>query len=102
MASTRPLLLAVACVLPLSAIACGGDSTITPEGMHYGYVVSKAFVPTTNDQVITYGLDIGASKSNEPDKLVDNQLGKTLSTLAGMGFAIQATIDAAINQGSII
>jgi hypothetical protein len=103
MASIRPLLLAVACTLPLSAIACGGgDDAITPEGMHYGYVVSKASVPPSMAQASMYGLDIGAAKSDTPDGLVDNRLGETLGILAGMGFAIQATIDEAINVGSII
>lgn len=73
-----------------------------PEGTHHGYVVSKAFVPTNNDQARMFGLDLGASKSGTPDGTVDNQLGLTLSLLAGMGFAIQATIDTAVNEGSII
>jgi hypothetical protein len=107
MALTRPLLLAVACVLPLSAVACGGgdDDPITqptPEGTHYGYVVSKAFVPASNDQARMYGLDLGGPKTGTPDGTVDNRLGEVLGTLAGLNFDIQGTIDQAINEGSII
>lgn len=105
MASTRPFVLAVACFLPLSAAACGGsdgEGQVVPEGTHHGYVVSKAFVPTNNDQSRMYGLDLGASKSGTPDGTIDNRLGDTLVLLAGMGFDIQGTIDAAVNLGSII
>ena len=107
MVSTRLLCFAVACALPLSTVACGGSgedasATVDSKGTHYGYVVSKALVPTSNDQARMYGLDLGATKSNTPDGTIDNRLGEVLSTLAGMGFAIQSTIDLAINQGSII
>jgi hypothetical protein len=102
----RPLLILVACLLPLSVVACssssGDDAQVVPEGTHYGYVVSKASVPTTNDQARTYGLDLGGAKSGTPDGTVDNRLGEVLGALAGMGFAIQATVDAAVAQGSII
>jgi hypothetical protein len=104
MVSTRSFLLA-ACVLPLSLVACGGsadDSAVVPEGTHYGYVVNKAFVPANNREATDYGLDIGASKSGTPDGTVDNRLGEVLGTLAGMGFDIQGTIDAAVAEGSII
>jgi hypothetical protein len=105
MASTRLFHLAVACILPLSAVACGssdGEGPIVPEGTHYGYVVNQASVPETNAQARTFGLDIGAAKSGTPDGTIDNRLGEVLATLAGMGFDIQGTIDEAINQGSII
>lgn len=104
MLSTRSFLLA-ACVLPLSLVACGGsadDGAVVPEGTHYGYVVSKASVPTDNTTATKYGLDIGASKSGTPDGVVDNQLGRALGVLAGMGFDIQGTVDLAVAQGSII
>jgi len=99
----RSFLLA-ACTLSLSLAACGdgGDDTVVPEGTHYGYVVSKAFVPANMKQATDYGLDVGASKSGTPDGTVDNRLGEVLGTLAGMGFAIQATVDIAVAQGSII
>ena len=106
MVLTRPLLLAAACVFPLSLVACGGssesDAQPTPEGTHYGYVVSKAFVPSDNKQATDYGLDLGGAKASKLDGTVDNRLGEVLATLAGMGFAIQTTIDDAINQGSIM
>ncbi|HEY5949149.1 MAG TPA: hypothetical protein VIV40_26835 [Kofleriaceae bacterium] len=92
----RPFLLAAA-VLPMSLVACGGDDgQPVPEGMHYHYVANKVFVPTSNTQAREYGLDLNA------DGTVDNQLGMVLSTLAGMGFDIQATIDTAVAEGSII
>lgn len=94
----RPVLLAAAAVLPMSLVACGGDDggEIVPMGEHYHYVVNQAFVPTTNTQARDYGLDLNG------DGTVDNQLGMVLSTLAGMGFDIQATIDGAVAEGSII
>jgi hypothetical protein len=93
----RPFMLAAA-VLPLSLVACGGgdDGQPVPEGTHYHYVINQAFVPTTNTQAREYGLDLSG------DGQVDNQLGMVLSTLAGMGFDIQATLDAAVAEGSIV
>jgi hypothetical protein len=93
----RPFMLAAA-VMPLSLVACGGgdDGQPIPEGTHYHYVANQAFVPTTNTQAREYGLDLDGN--NQPD----NQLGMVLSTLAGMGFDIQATIDGAVAEGSII
>lgn len=93
----RPFLLAA--VLPMTLVACGGDDgggTVIPEGEHYQYVSSKAFVPENNNQAREYGLDLNG------DKVVDNQLGMVLGTLATMGFEIQATIDEAVAEGSII
>jgi hypothetical protein len=105
MVLTRSLLLAAACALPLSIVACGGssgDSAIVPEGTHYGYVVSKANVPVDNKTATSYGLDLGSAKSGTPDGTVDNRLGQVLGTLATMGFDVQGTVTDAINQGSII
>ena len=95
MVSIRTLLIAA---LPLTFIACGGDDggTVTPEGMHYHYVSSKANVPTNNNQARDFGLDLNG------DKTVDNQLGMVLGTLATMGFDIQGTIDKSVAEGSII
>jgi hypothetical protein len=104
MVSTRSFLLA-ACALPLSLVACGGsseDSPVVPEGTHYGYVVSKAFVPASNKQATDYGLDLGAAKSGTPDGIVDNKLGVALAALAGYNFNVQGTVDTAIAKGSII
>ncbi len=103
MASIRSYLFAACAPICLLA-ACGdsGGGMITPEGPHYQYVVSKALVPTNNNQAREYGLDLGSAKSSKPDGTVDNQLGMVLGTLAGMGFDIQTTIDTAVNHGSII
>jgi len=94
----RPFLLAAA-VVPMSLASCGGDDgggNVVPEGTHYHFVANAVFVPTSNTQARDYGLDLNG------DNTVDNQLGMVLSTLAGMGFDIQATIDTAVAEGSII
>lgn len=92
-------------LLALPLVACGddgGENVPVPEGPHYGYVVSEAFIPTNNNQAREYGLDLGSSKGNKPDGSVDNQLGMVLGTLAGQGFELQASIDEAVLEGSII
>ena len=94
MASIR--LLFVALALPLVACGGGGEDQPTPEGPHYGYVASRLFVPTNNNQAREYGLDLNN------DKTVDNQLGMVLGTLAGQGFDVQGTIDKAVAEASII
>jgi hypothetical protein len=102
MASHRSLFTFAACLLP-SFAACGGDDgQAPPAGPHYHYVVNKAFIPTTNTEAHTDGLDIGQAKTTKLDKVVDNQLGMVLATLEGMNFDIQTTIDTAINKGNII
>jgi hypothetical protein len=80
----------------------GIDGPIVPESTHYGYVVSKASVPTSNQQATDYGLDLGTARSGTPDGTVDNRLGEVLGVFAGMGFDIQGTVDTAVAQGSII
>src|ERR1041385_99854 len=93
----RPTLLAAAAILPSLVAACGGDDgQPTPEGAHYHYVANKIFVPTTNTEARTYGLDLNK------DGTVDNQLGMVLSALGSMRFGIQATIDPAVAECSII
>ena len=97
MASLRSFLLAAA--LPMTLVACGDDggtSQPTPEGTHYQFVSSEAFVPTTNTQAREYGLDLDGNK--QPD----NQLGMVLGTLSSMCFDVQGTIDTAVLEGSII
>jgi hypothetical protein len=90
----RPFLLAA---LPMSLLACGGeDGQPIPEGTHYHYVANTVLVPTSNTQAREYGLDLNG------DNTVDNQLGMVLSTLAGMGFDIQTTIDTSVAEGDII
>ncbi|HEY5923638.1 MAG TPA: hypothetical protein VIV11_18280 [Kofleriaceae bacterium] len=93
----RPFMLAAA-LIPTSLVACGGDDggNVVPEGMHYHYVANTVLVPTSNTQAREYGLDLNG------DGTVDNQLGMVLSTLAGMGFDIQATIDTSVAEGDII
>jgi hypothetical protein len=92
----RPCLLAVA-LMPMSLVACGGDDgTVVPMGEHYHYVANAVFVPTSNNQAREYGLDL------DDDDIIDNQLGMVLSTLAGMGFDIQTTLDTSVAEGSII
>ena len=98
MASIRPLFLACLAI-PATLVACGGsddDGQEPPAGPHYKYVVNKAFVPTNNNQAREYGLDLNN------DTVIDNQLGMVLGVLAGRGFTVQATIDEAVAQGSII
>jgi len=65
-----------------------------PPAFHY--VADRIRVPTTNTEAREYGLDLNG------DGTVDNQLGMVLSTLAGMGFKLQDTIDTAVAEGSII
>jgi len=103
MVSTRLLLLAAACALSLSTIACGdSDGSIVPEGAHHGYVVSSLLMPVDQDQARMYGLDLGASKSSTPDDIVDNRLGEAFGILDTMGLAIQPRLETAIIEGGII
>lgn len=106
MVFTRSFLVAAACTLPLSLVACssssGDDAQPVPEGTHYGFVVNTASVPTSMKMAPDFGLDLGGAKSGTPDGTVDNRLGEVLGTLAGMGFKIQDTITTAVNEGGII
>jgi len=108
MSSKHTLLVAAICALPLSLAACGSSSgnetegNVTPQGTHYGYVVSKAEVPTTTDQVNTFGLDVGAKTSSKPDGLPDNAIGHVFVTLTTLKFAIQDTITTAVDHGNIL
>lgn len=104
MPSNHSLIVAAICALPLSIAACGGssDSTITPEGTHYQYVISSALVPTTDAQTRQFGLDLGSKTSTKLDGIIDNQLGSALVTLATLGFDVQGTINTSVDQGSII
>jgi len=78
------------------------DAPSVPQAPHFGYVVSKAFIPGNLTQARDYGLDLGAPRSGTPDGFVDNRLGEVLGTLGGMGFNIQGLVDTQVNQGSII
>jgi len=95
---------AVACALPLSFAACGSsnnnnDSPIIPEGPHYGFVVSQASIPTTNQQ---FALDLGSKTSSKPDGTIDNALGGVLGTLKRLNFDVQGTVTKAVDQGTIL
>jgi hypothetical protein len=94
-----------ACALPLSIVACGGSdgsSPIIPEGMHYGYVVSKATVlPASGHTPPELGLDLGSKTSATPDGKLDNQLGQAFVVLKGLGFDVQGAIDTAVANGAI-
>lgn len=107
MPSKHSFFVAATCALPLSFAACGSSSDntpIVPEGAHYGYVVSSASVPKTDQEAITFGLDLGSSTSSKLDGPVDNKLGKLLATLANppINIKIQDTVTTAVNDGSII
>ena len=104
MASMRPIFVALT-LLP--TVACGGGDdgdggTIVPEGPHHAYVASTVSVPTNATEARNFGLDIGASKNDDPDGTVDNQLGMVLGTLANQGFKVQDAITTSVNDGSII
>lgn len=107
MLSNRSLLIAAACVLPLSVVACGGgdddDSPIIPEGTHYGYVVNNATaVPGLGHQSTDFGLDLGGPKTAKLDGRAENKFGDVLGTLTLAGVDVQGSIDDAINEGGII
>src|SRR5262245_21431338 len=91
----RSLVLGLTAATTLSLIACN-NGAVTPEGEHYHYVTNKVFVPATTTQAREFGLDL--NDNGQPD----NQLGMVLSTLASMGFDIQATLDTAVAEGSVI
>jgi hypothetical protein len=105
MLQPRSLVLLAACTVPLSLVACGSSDeggTVIPEGTHYGFVVDKILLPANNVERREYALDLGAPKTSSPDGVVDNQLGLLLQTLGTMGFAVQPTVDAAVDQGNVL
>jgi hypothetical protein len=71
------------------------DSPMLP-ATHHHFVIDKELVPTTNTQAREYGLDLNG------DMTVDNQLGMVLSTLAAMGFPVQAETDRLLDTGAAI
>jgi len=103
MTSKSTFLVAAVCAVPLSLAACGGsDGPITPEGPHHGYVVSSVSIPTSDKDVTAFGLDLGSKTSSKIDGMVDNKLGAALSVLTALNFNIQGTVNAAVDQGSLI
>lgn len=100
---------AAACALPLSIAACGSSNNddnpiITPEGQHYGYVVSGISLPKTPAEAVQVGLDLGSDTSSKPDGAPDNKLGRLLGTLASppIKIDIQGTVNTAVSHGDII
>ena len=106
MSSKHSLFVAAICALPLSIAACGSSDSenqnIVPTGMHYGYVVSKAQIPTMPNDVTAFALDLGSKTSSKPDGLPDNALGAVFSALTMLKFDIQGTITTAVDQGNIL
>jgi hypothetical protein len=107
MLSNRSFVVAAVLSLAVPLAACGGgdstgDDDDQPAGTHYGYVVSKAYVPTSKATAREWGLDLGAAKSGTPDGTIDNILGEAFGTLASQGFDIQGTITTAIDHGTIM
>jgi hypothetical protein len=105
--SSKHTILAAAIALPLSLAACGSsdnssEGTVTPQGTHYGYVVSKATIPSMPGQEMTLGLDLGSKTSSKPDGLVDNSIGAVFVTLGSLKFAIQDTVTTAVDHGNIL
>jgi hypothetical protein len=95
-------------ICTLAAAACGGggsgDDTgddAPPEGDHYRYVADEVLVPTTSNEVQSYGMDVDGDQQGG-DAGVDNQLGSVLAALATMNFDIQGTVATSVDQGDII
>jgi hypothetical protein len=106
MPSKHSIFVAAACAFPLSLAACGGggssgDTPITPEGAHYGYVVSGLTLPTTEKVKAKVSLDLGGTSSSKLDGVPDNKLAGALELLAGFT-DIQTTVDKAVNMGTIL
>src|SRR3954470_8728500 len=99
---------AAACALPLSFAACGGSSgnhddplPVTPEGSHYGYVVSSVSVPTVAKEKEQFGLDLGGMNSKKLDGIPDNKLGGLLVLLSS-SVDIKSAVKKAIDTGTIL
>src|SRR5882672_1436618 len=75
-----------------------GPSTAHYDGIHYGYVVDRAFIPTTQLQAQQYGLDLGSATSSKLDGMADNSFGTTLAILSAQGFHIQQKVDSLIDH----
>jgi hypothetical protein len=95
-------------ICSLVAAACGGGGTADdtgddapPEGEHYKYVADGVLVPTTSNEVQSYGLDVDSDQP-DGDAGVDNQLGSVLAALATMNFDVQGTVTTSVDQGDII
>lgn len=101
-----------ACSLSLSIAACGGSSGDKPavdgpppaERAHHGYVIKQISIPLDSTQATAYGLDLGGDKSNAPDGTIDNTIQSVLNIvkIATPDTSLQATLDTAVNDGTII
>lgn len=80
----------------------GGSNNQHYDGLHYGYVVDRVFVPTVQSQVQQYGLDLGNAISSKLDGIVDNSFGTTLAILSAQSFPTQQKINSLIDRGDII
>lgn len=107
MPSKHLYFVAATCALPLSFAACGGSDSETepppptPEGAHYGYVVSSVSVPTVDKEKTQFGLDLGGLNSSKRDGIVDNKLG-AVTVLLSAGVDLKAAINTAVAKGSIL
>jgi hypothetical protein len=87
-----PVLLSLALVATaLSASHAGAETK--PKPVKYGYVVNKIYVPTSNDQARTYGIDMTG------DGHPDNQLGMVFAAFASQGVDAQGAVDALVSSG---
>ena len=111
MLSNRSLLLATACALPFSLVACGSSSSSNgtagpPTGTNYGYVINKAtVVPPAGQTYVNLGLDLGSPTSSTLDGKVDNGIGQALGALSGLlagQFDLQGAVNNALNAGTVI
>lgn len=89
-------LTSLAALAAMSFAACGSSNdTPTPTGPHYHYVINKLQVPPQG-QSDQFGLDLNG------DGTVDNNVGKALGAIVGLGFDIQAAIDTGLLGGKLI
>jgi hypothetical protein len=98
---TRPLVitLLVGCsAAPIGQHVDSGQGAVpsNPTGLHYHYVVNHITLPTNVVAAQSEGVDL------DGDGRVDNHFGIGVAALAGAGFDLQATLDRAIADGSII
>jgi hypothetical protein len=92
----------------LALVACGGgddddgDDDDGPDpvttGAYHHYVNDTVAVPNSSSEAMMYGINLDADPLNKPD----NALGNILSTLSGQGVDIQAQVDTALMEGSLV
>ena len=67
-----------------------------PSPPRYRYVVDRMFVPTTNSEAASFGLDLN------DDGVADNALGRVTAALASMGLDAQPAVTSSIDRGEAI